>query len=1089
MTHGQCRALLGFILIFVLVVFNAGCSGGSSGSGGSGPGNTNPTTRDAGELTADAERIGIVGGIVGELMILSGAHKGASRGDIVSYKWKFLQKPVGSQAVLQAPNSKEPYFTADVEGDFTLQLVVSVIAKGIESQPAIALVVAYHQTITLSPQQQNHIDNYPVNCVSCHDEANAKNGVNPTVKSSTHVATSNNCQACHSIFKFVTISYVNHTEVFGGCSDCHNGVLAIGKSPKHVVTEAKCDDCHNTTGFVKLGPDGRYDHTGINKDCDACHNGIVATGKNKIPDHIVTKGDCALCHIPAYFKPAFFDHSSTTTDCAVCHNNAPDAAAIGIPPKSQSPTHPDPSLGQIPDCRMCHSTKGFKPPFVDHTNIKNDNITVTCEYCHNNEAVDLINRPKFSMSFGVSVNHMPIPEDLNIAPPVPQDCDACHSPGTFSTGFFTHLVVDVNGNKVVIAENCATCHDGFISTGLSANHIPIDNTVDCSSCHTYTADPTINPPTFTGASFDHSVTNTAVTTCAACHDGILATGKTKNSAGITIVHIPTVADCSDCHTSSSGNFVDNITFSHQNIKNGCGGCHSGKFTTRVTGKVVGKASAPTPHIPTEQDCYFCHTTDISQPFKPAFITHLGITGNCVSCHDGSYINLNARGKSNAINPIHITTNGVCGACHNTRSFFPAYIDHNSAAITGPGITCVSCHDGVQTVNGKPVIGSPSDIIHNNAATAKKDCSVCHVPGTFATAVFDHAGIVDACATCHDGPARIATAKPADPVHAGTIPDCSTCHNTTTFAGARYDHTGITANCAACHDGVVALGKSTSHVPTTSDCSSCHVTAGFIPATFDHVGIVDNCQGCHDGVFATGKTPTHPLTTGDCGLCHTTAGFTGAVVDHTGVIGDCVRCHDGSIAIGKNPTHLATTLDCVLCHTTATFVGGKWIHGNDVANRCTDCHSTGNGATPIPPPPGHFATTIQCDGCHTTAGWAPASNFVHCPPGTTTPVLKQKSGTRPVINNTCVENVYPGDHRRPLACISCHADNTDVIDYTILRRDPNPLYYGFCASCHAKTFQAETDHINGNNGTVTDNKDCSGGPNGCHQIGNLNGEGF
>jgi cytochrome c556 len=39
---------------------------------------------------------------------------------------------------------------------------------------------------------------------------------------------------------------IDHAQVLGSCSSCHNGLIAIGKPPQHVVTTAECDSCHNT---------------------------------------------------------------------------------------------------------------------------------------------------------------------------------------------------------------------------------------------------------------------------------------------------------------------------------------------------------------------------------------------------------------------------------------------------------------------------------------------------------------------------------------------------------------------------------------------------------------------------------------------------------------------------------------------------------------------------------------------------------------------------------------------------------------------------------------------------------------------------
>ena len=260
-------------------------------------------------------------------------------------------------------------------------------------------------------------------------------------------------------------------------------------------------------------------------------------------------------------------------------------------------------------------------------------------------------------------------------------------------------------------------------------------------------------------------------------------------------------------------------------------------------------------------------------------------------------------------------------------------------------------------------------------------------------------------------------------HLPTTEDCSVCHNTTVFAGARFDHQGIVDNCASCHDGDTALGKDGNHVPTNDDCSVCHQTTGFVPATFDHIGIVDNCASCHDGALATGKDSGHVQTSQDCGACHTTRGFTPVDFDHSGVSNTtrCDSCHiDGSsTATGKddmtNPSHLPTSLDCRSCHTTATFVGGTWSHDSSSTGRCKTCH---NGTDATGKSGNHFSTDLECDLCHTTNGWAPTS-FSHDSGGNYPGDHRRDPGCSGCHGNIVTTPfVYPSSRYAPF-CAACH----------------------------------------------------------------------
>ena len=1071
----------------------SGCSGGG---GDSAAGGTLPPPLAENFVDIAAVPGPIVAVRVGQVVQLNdtNSYAQASNADVpMTYAWSFSYKPYGSQAVLQDATSSQPSFVADVAGVYMVALVVS--AEGVDSERAVTSVI-----VTVPPERVTGPFNHPglsSNCANCH------NDVNTTLrgKSVDHIASSNACQTCHTPQGFDIIPYADHQEVFGSCSECHNNVTAIGKSPFHTPTEAECDDCHNTTAFLELLPDGSFDHSGITRVCTSCHNGTVATGMTPTPNdnppgtHPDTRSECGYCHTTDTFLNAYPDHTGpavigpgitcdschvpdgtgagqgqspghpvTNVDCNICHSVATfqlpgglfnhslvdpavqsceschnDSTSINAPTKSSAvPTHP----ATTADCGACHSTEAFSPAFgVDHTDPAI--LAQRCDSCHN--GVDATGIPLSTPFY----EHMPIGT---------QDCKDCHTPGTFSTGTYDHAGV-VSGcnachdNVISVGKlpnhiptnpanqdcvdchdtisftgvifnhaginlnNCTLCHDDNIALGKPVNHLP--TTLDCSSCHD-----TANFTTFAGITFNHLGIDP--NDCASCHATGIATPKILN-------HIPARDDCSVCHDSTfdfkSTTFLLGV---HTGITRGCEGCHDAQFMSPARPDLLKSAT----HLPTAQDCDNCH---VVAAWSPHDFTHQGITGNCVSCHNGNFTNVGLIGARPAPNtPVHQNTSGDCALCHNTTNFADAFVDHNSPEVLAA--RCDSCHNGVDAT-GKDAKVNPPHV------PTTQDCGVCHVAGgTFVPAVFDHTGISGNCASCHDGTA--ATGKSQN--HVTTTQDCSLCHITTEFANARFDHTGITDNCMSCHNGTTAPGKTPppDHVPTNQDCHVCHVTTGFLPAAFDHTGIVDNCRSCHNNVFAIGKSVSHVPTNQDCGVCHNTRTFIGAVFDHTGITDNCASCHDGTTATGKHGTHLDTALDCHFCHTTATFVGGTWVHDASTAGRCEDCHSPGGGATFKPV--GHLSTTVQCDVCHSTSSWAP-DIFRHDPNGD-----------------------YPGNHLVNPGCNACHRNG---INATFSWRYSQ--YQPFCAACHANDFQSTSDHIGGRSGTVEQNKNC--GRSGCHSI--------
>jgi hypothetical protein len=986
LTKELFRTLTGYLLAFMFAALVAGCGGGSDG------GATGSTPRAVAYLTARTDSIVAVR--VGEVAILDGSKSIGPSSAPLSFSWSFASKPDASMAQLQNPTTENPSFVPDVRGAYTVQLVVS--AGGLSSQRDIQLVV-----VTLDPERLTGPFLHPglsSNCVQCHngeldiDPLDPGRGKIPG-KSPDHLATSNLCETCHTPMGFTMVSpsldasgnpvtlpggspvgpfvtaFIDHQEVWGDCSECHNGVLAVGKSEFHIPTVAECDNCHNTTSFLELALDGSFDHTGISSGCSVCHNGTVATGMTDTAIHQTTESDCVFCHLP-YSPPTTVDFTGAYPDhtgpevlgagitCDSCHNGTIATGKIDTP----NPPHISTSL----DCSACHNTTNFANAFVDHTGPAVMGAGITCDSCHD----------------GIAATGKPTIGHLTTL----DDCDVCHTPGgTFAGGIFDHVAAGV-------IDNCASCHDGIVATGKDAKvnpaHIP--TILDCSSCHD-----TSNFTSFSGIIFNHQGIDP--NNCASCHDTGLATGKTVN-------HIPAADDCSVCHTSTA---FSGATFDHTGITRGCEGCHNGQFST-TTNTLYGKSIS---HLPTIQDCYICHTTTAFTPSITPF-EHVGISGNCTSCHDGSVDNVaaGAIGKT----PDHPATTADCGVCHSTTgTFADPVFDH-----TGRVDNCTECH-------GDGAVGAVTKKDTGHVFTTQ-DCSVCHVTGTFAPAVFDHTDIVDNCASCHG---VTATGSPNDPIHQPPIEDCSVCHNTTVFAGAKFDHdaAGVVDNCASCHDNNTAIGKATNHVPTIEDCSVCHQTTGFVPGTFDHVGIVDNCASCHDAGLATPKKLNHVATNQDCGVCHNTVGFVPATFDHTGIVNNCASCHDGVTATGMidaTPPHIATSLDCSSCHTTATFVGGTWTHDSSSTGICTTCHD-GVTATGQPPtgPLGHFETSAQCDTCHSTQGWAPTNNFSH-----TTPE-------------------YPGDHNSNVVCITCHTNNSEII-----QSYRNSIYTGFCAACHANDYE-------------------------------------
>ena len=93
-----------------------------------------------------------------------------------------------------------------------------------------------------------------------------------------------------------------------------------------------------------------------------------------------------------------------------------------------------------------------------------------------------------------------------------------------------------------------------------------------------------------------------------------------------------------------------------------------------------------------------------------------------------------------------------------------------------------------------------------------------------------------------------------------------------WAAARFSHEGIVNRCASCHDGARAPGKPRDHIPTHDRCEECHQVTRFRPARFSHAGIVSGCFTCHNGRQARGKHPNHIPSPNTCEICHNTTAW-------------------------------------------------------------------------------------------------------------------------------------------------------------------------------------------------------------------------
>ncbi len=135
----------------------AGCNESNTDSTSAQPSNTNTTENgnSAGSSsgtnttnTSPVANAGVTQNVVtNTLVILDGSASSDANGDQLTYSWSILSQPTNSQAKLDNVSTAKPKFTADVAGNYVVQLVVSDGKSN--SQPVTTTVTA--TTVNAAP--------------------------------------------------------------------------------------------------------------------------------------------------------------------------------------------------------------------------------------------------------------------------------------------------------------------------------------------------------------------------------------------------------------------------------------------------------------------------------------------------------------------------------------------------------------------------------------------------------------------------------------------------------------------------------------------------------------------------------------------------------------------------------------------------------------------------------------------------------------------------------------------------------------------------------------------------------------------------
>jgi hypothetical protein len=308
----------------------------------------------------------------------------------------------------------------------------------------------------------------PRQCSTCHARAGL---VRATPMPPDHILSTTLCQDCHLETTWAPVRRVDHSQVIGSCSSCHNGIAATGKSVDHPQSGSQCENCHRTNAWLPA----EFDHFNVTGICFSCHNGSIAEGKNVT--HINATNVCDDCHTTNAWSPAVFDHATVMPGtCSSCHDSV---TAIG-----KHAQH----LQTMGECDDCHSSNAWTPASFDH-----NNITGACSTCHNGTTATGKDTGHFTTARDCSFCHdsnfwIPL-QFMHTSPGYPGNhqqqlaCTACHG-----------------GNAEVVTwpfaayqPDCAGCHAGDFKSGPHKKHenpdvkYTVGEISNCSgACHVYT---------------------------------------------------------------------------------------------------------------------------------------------------------------------------------------------------------------------------------------------------------------------------------------------------------------------------------------------------------------------------------------------------------------------------------------------------------------------------------------------------------------------------------------------------------------------------------------------------------------------------
>jgi hypothetical protein len=305
------------------------------------------------------------------------------------------------------------------------------------------------------------------------------------------------CKQCHASLKFTGASK--------DCKSCHqdvhNGTLGQNCERCHTFQSwqdvSKVTVVHQSTRFPLLG---RHQHVG----CDNCH---ASQGESRF---INMPLPCGVCHRQEYEATTNPNHrlAGFSLRCEICHSSAITGWQVS-------------GTGDL---------RGF-----DHNRtqfpLTGAHLAVACDQCHVNNR--FTGTPKDCFSCHQS-DFQSTTNPNHVAANFSQTCTSCHTTSAWKPATFDHnktrfpllgahattacAQCHVNNRFAGTPADCFSYHQADFQRPTNPNHVTLNFSHDCTSCHTMNA--------WTPATFDHDGQYFRIysgkhrgkwQTCATCH--------------------------------------------------------------------------------------------------------------------------------------------------------------------------------------------------------------------------------------------------------------------------------------------------------------------------------------------------------------------------------------------------------------------------------------------------------------------------------------------------------------------------------------------------------------------------------------------